>query len=94
MTVSTHPRGTVPLSGHSTVGTIVIRYHFPSGTQDQSHPSPGQPYRGTSRVAYLPVSLYSSTISQYEDRPSKLRNNLQLSKNMSLQNYKYRKTSR
>ncbi|CAN0437260.1 unnamed protein product, partial [Laminaria digitata] len=54
MTVSTRSRGSLPLSGHSTVGTIVINYNFPAGTQDQRHPNAGQPYRGTSRVAYLP----------------------------------------
>ena len=57
MTVSTRPRGTLPLSGHASVGTIVINYNFPEGIQDQRHPNVGQRYRGTSRVAYLPVSV-------------------------------------
>eukprot|EP01128_Nolandella_sp_AFSM9_P002168 TRINITY_DN12555_c0_g1_i1.p1 TRINITY_DN12555_c0_g1~~TRINITY_DN12555_c0_g1_i1.p1 ORF type:complete len:503 (+),score=19.89 TRINITY_DN12555_c0_g1_i1:22-1530(+) len=37
--------------------TICIRFHFPSGTQDELHPEPGLPYRGTSRTAYLPDSM-------------------------------------
>jgi deltex-like protein len=42
-------------AGHPGVGSIVIRYSFPDGTQGQHHPEPGQPYRGTSRVCYLPA---------------------------------------
>jgi len=40
--------------GHHGVGTIEIDYTFPSGVQLSQHPSPGQPYTGTSRKAYLP----------------------------------------
>ncbi|CAF1624219.1 unnamed protein product [Adineta ricciae] len=35
-------------------GTIQITYFFPNGIQDDRHPNPGQPYRGTRREAYLP----------------------------------------
>jgi len=38
----------------STAGTIVIEYRFPDGVQHSRMPSPGQPYAGTSRTAYLP----------------------------------------
>lgn len=46
-------RTKTPLAGH-TGGTITINYKFPNGTQDARHPSPGTPYTGTSRTAYLP----------------------------------------
>ncbi|XP_066277106.1 uncharacterized protein [Branchiostoma lanceolatum] len=42
------------LSGYPNCGTIVIDYHFPSGTQGPEHPNPGRPYYATSRRAYLP----------------------------------------
>eukprot|EP00903_Cladosiphon_okamuranus_P015451 g14270.t1 len=54
MTVRTHRRGAMPLSGHESEGTIVIQYNFPSGTQGPKHPNPGRRYHGTSRSAYLP----------------------------------------
>lgn len=56
MTVTTYPPGQVPLDGHHREGTIVINYVFPGGIQGPRHPNPGQPYRGTLREAYLPVS--------------------------------------
>lgn len=56
MTVRTYRRGAMPLSGHESEGTILIQYHFPSGTQGPKHPNPGRRYHGTSRSAYLPVS--------------------------------------
>eukprot|EP00904_Undaria_pinnatifida_P000983 jgi/Undpi1/10886/HiC_scaffold_3.g01412.m1 len=54
MTFSTRAPGAKPLSGYETVGTIVINYNFLGGIQSRHHPNPGQAYRGTSRVAYLP----------------------------------------
>lgn len=56
MSVRTHRRGAMPLSGYELVGTIVIQYSFPSGTQGPQHPNTGRRYHGTTRVAYLPVS--------------------------------------
>lgn len=56
MTVRTHRPGAMPLASYESVGTIVIQYHFPSGTQGPRHPNTGFRYHGTSRVAYLPVS--------------------------------------
>jgi len=53
MQVMKFPPGRIPLSGYN-VGTIHISYQFPSGIQNEDHPNPGQPYSGTSRVAYLP----------------------------------------
>ncbi|CAB1120739.1 unnamed protein product [Ectocarpus sp. CCAP 1310/34] len=54
MTVRTHRRGAIPLSGYESDGTILIQYSFPSGTQSSKHPNPGSAYHGTSRTAYLP----------------------------------------
>ncbi|CAM9269098.1 unnamed protein product [Ascophyllum nodosum] len=54
MTVRTHRAGAMPLEGYESVGTIVIQYHFPSGTQGPRHPNTGRRYHGTSRIAYLP----------------------------------------
>lgn len=34
--------------------TIEITYAIPSGTQGPQNPQPGQPYTGTTRIAYLP----------------------------------------
>ncbi|XP_048249646.1 probable E3 ubiquitin-protein ligase DTX3 [Haliotis rufescens] len=42
------------LPGHDLHGTIIIIYKFPDGTQGRDHPSPGDQYKGTTRVAYLP----------------------------------------
>ncbi|KAK1792409.1 hypothetical protein P4O66_012357 [Electrophorus voltai] len=44
------------LPGYEKYGTIIIRYYIPSGIQGDEHPSPGEPYEGTSRIAYLPDS--------------------------------------
>eukprot|EP00752_Nemacystus_decipiens_P009036 g8067.t1 len=62
MTVRTHRRGAMPLSGHEGDGTIVIQYHFPSGTQGPKHPNPGRRYHGTSRSAYLPDNAQGKEI--------------------------------
>lgn len=35
-------------------GTYMIAYQFPSGLQGPRHPSPGTPYAGTSRRAFIP----------------------------------------
>ena len=34
--------------------TWLLRYEFPSGVQHSRMPSPGGPYRGTAREAFLP----------------------------------------
>ncbi|XP_024401664.1 uncharacterized protein [Physcomitrium patens] len=44
------------LEGFPGVDVIVIQYNFPSGIQGPEHPSPGCPYTGTRRVAYLPYT--------------------------------------
>jgi len=59
--VGTQPEGTMVvkrsgevLEGHSDCGTIQITYKFPNGKQGEGHPTPGKPYTGTTRTAYLP----------------------------------------
>lgn len=42
------------LPGYESVGTIEIVYSIPSGVQTSAHPSPGRPYTGCVRTAYLP----------------------------------------
>ncbi|XP_067665371.1 uncharacterized protein [Haliotis asinina] len=42
------------LPGYETCGTISITYDLPGGIQGADHPNPGQPYKGTTRRAYLP----------------------------------------
>lgn len=54
MRVDYKPRGSCPLGGYEKEGTIVLHYHFPNGTQGPEHPSPGEPYSGTSRTAFVP----------------------------------------
>lgn len=66
MTFSTRAPGAKPLSGYETVGTIVINYNFLGGIQSRHHPNPGQAYRGTSRVAYLPVNKASFPTNKKE----------------------------
>ncbi|KAL0979913.1 hypothetical protein UPYG_G00191510 [Umbra pygmaea] len=51
-----------PLPGFENYGTIVIHYDIPSGTQNEDHPSPGQPYHGASRIAYLPDSAEGNKV--------------------------------
>ncbi|XP_066509675.1 E3 ubiquitin-protein ligase DTX3L-like isoform X2 [Hoplias malabaricus] len=55
-------RESLGLPGYERYGTIVIRYYIPSGTQKEEHPSPGQPYQGASRVAYLPDSTEGNKV--------------------------------
>ncbi|KAI1891104.1 hypothetical protein AGOR_G00160510 [Albula goreensis] len=42
------------LHGYPKCGTIEINYSIPSGIQTDKHPSPGKPFSGAERVAYLP----------------------------------------
>ncbi|XP_065837135.1 uncharacterized protein [Oscarella lobularis] len=44
------------LPGYESNKTIKITYNLPSGVQTEEHPTPGQPYSGTMRIAYLPDS--------------------------------------
>ena len=53
MTVTNSPAA---LPGHEGCGTITIHYAMSGGVQGSEHPSPGTPFSGTSRVAYLPDS--------------------------------------
>lgn len=45
---------TFDCDGHPGVGTIVISYNFPSGTQGRRDPSPDLQYQGTHRTCYYP----------------------------------------
>lgn len=47
-------RSSEKLPGYEKHGCITISYSFSNGTQQAHHPSPGKPYHGTSRTAYLP----------------------------------------
>uniref|UniRef100_A0A8D2ZDB3 E3 ubiquitin-protein ligase n=2 Tax=Scophthalmus maximus TaxID=52904 RepID=A0A8D2ZDB3_SCOMX len=49
-------RNSSSVPGYEKYGTIVIQYRIPSGIQKEEHPSPGEPYEGVSRTAYLPHS--------------------------------------
>ncbi|NXL85341.1 DTX3L ligase, partial [Alectura lathami] len=42
------------LPGYPCCGTIEIKYIMQDGIQTESHPNPGRPYFGITRVAYLP----------------------------------------
>ena len=42
------------LPGYPDVGTIIITYHVPEGTQTREHPNPGRQYSSITRKAYLP----------------------------------------
>lgn len=42
------------MAGHEREGTIIIKYVFPSGIQNDDDPNPGVPYEGTSRTGFLP----------------------------------------
>ncbi|XP_062399199.1 E3 ubiquitin-protein ligase DTX3L [Sardina pilchardus] len=55
-TMRYHIEDKTHLPGYERNGTIVIDYYIPNGTQGEEHPSPGQPYEGASRTAYLPHS--------------------------------------
>lgn len=54
MVVYRFPHRHVP--GCEGAGLIEIRYIFPFGCQESYHPSPGVPYDGTERTAYLPCN--------------------------------------
>jgi len=52
------------LPGYEKYGTIEITYHIPSGVQGKEHPNPGQPFQGTTRMAYLPNSPDGRKVSR------------------------------
>jgi len=47
-------RGRLP--GYTERTHIEITYRFPNGIQETGHPHPGQRYKGTKRVCYLPAN--------------------------------------
>ena len=47
-------------AGHSQCGTFVVTYDIPSGKQSCCHPSPGEPFKGTKRVAYIPGDFHGN----------------------------------
>jgi hypothetical protein len=54
MLAVTLPVGAFPIAGFADVGTIVIAYDIPSGTQRKGDPFPGTPFLGCTRRYYLP----------------------------------------
>ncbi|KAI5058293.1 hypothetical protein GOP47_0026463 [Adiantum capillus-veneris] len=50
----TYQEGKYGLAGYPDTDIIKITYNFRSGIQSAEHPSPGKPYMGTVRMAYLP----------------------------------------
>ncbi|KAL8566043.1 hypothetical protein ACOMHN_062772 [Nucella lapillus] len=50
------------LPGHEGSGTIVIKYVFPSGTQEVHHPNPGRHYEGVHHTAYLPDNMEGNEV--------------------------------
>ncbi|MCO5576042.1 hypothetical protein L7F22_029849 [Adiantum nelumboides] len=50
----TYRKGKYGLAGYPDTDVIKILYSFPSGIQSAEHPSPGRPFIGTVRTAYLP----------------------------------------
>mmetsp|Transcript_22195 Transcript_22195/g.53249 ORF Transcript_22195/g.53249 Transcript_22195/m.53249 type:complete len:350 (+) Transcript_22195:81-1130(+) len=63
MTVTrSHARqGSLP--GYDKAGMISITYTFGNGMQVEGMPSPGRPYSGTSRIAYLPDNAEGAEIA-------------------------------
>ncbi|NXO07480.1 DTX3L ligase, partial [Oriolus oriolus] len=52
------------LPGYPNCGTIKIEYFMEGGTQTSSHPNPGQYYRPTHRIAFLPDNKEGREILQ------------------------------
>ena len=61
------------LPGYPGVGTIIIKYRVPDGTQTREHPNPGRRYSGTTRTAYLPNSAEGREVLQLLRRAFKAR---------------------
>ncbi|XP_072042112.1 uncharacterized protein [Amphiura filiformis] len=61
------------LPGYEGCGTIVISYRFPDGTQGEDHPNPGQPFRGTARMAYIPNNIEGQEIFRLLEKAFKAR---------------------
>jgi deltex-like protein len=47
-------RADLTCDGHEGSGSFVVTYDIESGTQKNYHVNPGETFRGTRRVAYLP----------------------------------------
>ena len=48
--------------GYPGYGSFRITYSFPDGVQGAKHPSPGAPYGGTTRTAYLPADAEGTKV--------------------------------
>ncbi|XP_052772168.1 uncharacterized protein LOC128211429 isoform X2 [Mya arenaria] len=48
--------------GYWNCGSILMRYEFPDGKQQEGHPNPGSSYRGIRRTGYLPDNAAGKTI--------------------------------
>ena len=42
------------LPGYDSTGTVAVTFAFYDGVQGEEHPHPGQPYKGTTLIVYLP----------------------------------------
>ncbi|XP_007890397.1 E3 ubiquitin-protein ligase DTX3L [Callorhinchus milii] len=58
----------IHLPGYEKYDTIVINYAIPDGIQQPEHPSPGQRYTGTGRIAYLPDTLEGRKVHKLLER--------------------------
>lgn len=59
------------LPGEDCKNTWVINYEFPDGKQEDCHPNPKQPYKGTRRVAYLPANEKGTIVLRMLERAFK-----------------------
>jgi len=63
-TMRTQTYSRLKLPGYEKYSTIEITYYMPSGVQGKEHPNPGQPFQGTTHIAYLPNSPDGKKVAQ------------------------------
>ncbi|XP_062614153.1 uncharacterized protein LOC134275890 [Saccostrea cucullata] len=59
------------LPGHPESNTWEILYEFPDGVQEDCHPHPGLPYKGTRRLAFLPATKEGTAVLRMLERAFK-----------------------
>lgn len=64
-------REKIQLPGEDCKDTWIIMYDFPDGKQEECHPHPGYPYKGTRRTAYLPANEKGTTVLHMLERAFK-----------------------
>ncbi|XP_035662130.1 uncharacterized protein LOC118406310 [Branchiostoma floridae] len=52
------------IPGYEECGSIQIYYDIPSGIQEDCHPNPGRPYKGSMRMAFLPDNTEGQKVLQ------------------------------